>query len=544
MIWSLVKITLFVALIAALTFASSFLLEAGGEVRVAIGTIEFTLTPLAGVIGVLLILGAGWIVFRLVGLLIAVFRFFNGDDTAISRYFDRNRERRGYEALADGMIALASGEGRAAMAKATRAQKYLNRPELTLLVSAQAAEMAGETGRAQAYYKKLLADDRTRFVGVQGLLKQKLAEGDTDTALKLAQKAFALRPRHENTMNTLFQLQSGKADWKGARQTLGAERNAKMLPRDIFTRRDAVLALADAREKIETGDIEAGRLAAIEANRLSPDLVPAAVLAAEMQVLDKNPKAAIKLLKRAWSAAPHPDLAAAFADIEPDETPAARLTRFQPLLKLKPEDPETRLLAAELSIVAEDFPAARKALGDLAETAPTTRSLTIMAAIERGEGAPDRVVRGWLTKALGASRGPQWICSSCKHIHANWAPICENCASFDTLAWEQPPASAEAAPRSTDMLPLIVGALTDRTDPSPVPEAEIVLPAGASEDVPEPKPAEPAAPEIAATIEPELPKSEPKRDSKSDFATRIAAESDDMDGIVGDIHIISQSEKS
>jgi len=465
MLWSLIKIILFVAFITALTFGASYILDAGGEVRVALGTVEFTLTPLAGIIGVLLILLGGWIVFRLVGLLVAVFRFFNGDETAISRYFDRNRERRGFEALADGLMALASGEGKLALSKAARAEKYLQRPDLTLLISAQAAEMTGDTRRAQGYYKKLLTDDRTRFVGVHGLLKQKLAEGDTDTALKLAEKAFALRPKHEHVMDTLFTLQSQQHDWKGARATLAAKLRAKALPKDVHTRRDAVLALADAREKIESGEIEAGRIAALQANRLSPDLIPAAVLAAEMQVLDKAPKAAVKLLKKAWSAQPHPDLAAAFAEIEPNETPAARRARFQVLLKLRPDDPETRMLAAELAIVTEDFAAARKALGDLAETAPTTRSLTIMAAIERGEGSPDNVVRAWLTKALGASRGPQWICEKCHHIHTSWVPICESCGSFDTLTWKVPPKTSEGlASRPTDMLPLIVGALPDTRD--------------------------------------------------------------------------------
>jgi len=525
MIWSLVKIILFVGLIAALTFGAGYLIEAGGEVRLALGSVEFSLTPLAGLIGVILLLAAGWVVFRLLGLLLAVFRFFNGDETAISRYFDRNRERRGYEALSDGLIALASGEGKVAIAKASKAEKLLNRPDLTLLLSAQAAEMSGEGKRAQGYYKKLLADDRTRFIGVHGLLKQKLAEGDTDTALKLAGKAFALRPRHEKTLETLFLLQSGKANWADARKTLEAKLKAKTLPRDVYTRRDAVLALADAREKIENGDIEAGRIAALQANRLSPDLVPAAALAAELQVLDKNPKAAIKLLKRAWAAQPHPDLAAAFAEIAPDETAKERLTRFAPLLKINPDDAETRMLSAELLIVAEDFPAARKAMAGLADTNLTTRSLTIMAAIERGEGSPDKVVRGWLTKALSASRGPQWVCTSCKHIHAAWVPVCENCTGFDTLAWEVPPTIAQPASRSADMLPLIVGALEDRSNPvadTTIDDIQTAPPTAGAE----------------ATIAASTPDKSP---DKADITARMAKESDDMDGIIGDIHVIPKS---
>ncbi len=530
MIWSLIKIVLFVTLVAALTFGASYIIEAGGEVRIALGGIEFSLTPLAGLIAIIAVLLAGWLLFRIVGLLIAVLRFFNGDETAISRYFDRNRERRGFEALADGLMALASGEGKVALAKAAKAEKYLARPELTLLISAQAAEMSGETRRAQGYYKQLLADDRTRFVGVHGLLKQKLAEGDTDTAMKLAAKAFALRPRHGATIDTLFALQSEKADWKGARETLSAKLKIRALSKDVHTRRDAVLALAEAREKIETGEVEAGRIAAIHANRLSPDLIPAAVLAAEMHVLNGTGKAAVKVLKRAWSAQPHPDLAAAFADIMPDESPQERRTRFQTLLKLKPDDPESRMLAAELAIVTEDFPAARRALGDLAQTDPTTRSLTIMAAIERGEGAPDNVVRGWLTRGLGASRGPQWMCESCHHIHNQWVPVCENCGRFDTLAWKTPAASGEPVPRPSDMLPLIVGRLEDRPVDAPEPG-----PSGEAPHNPTPDSTSDLAPDLAPDSALAPGPHSSAKNQISEIATDI---SDDLDGILGDPHTI------
>ena len=70
-----------------------------------------------------------------------------------------------------------------------------------------------------------------------------------------------------------------------------------------------------------------------------------------------------------------------------------------------------------------------------------------MAAIERGQGAPDEVVRGWLAKALGASRGPQWVCGNCTHVHAAWAPVCENCGAFDTLDWKTPAHAARHRPR-------------------------------------------------------------------------------------------------
>lgn len=464
MLWSLLKIVLFVCIVAALTLGAGYLLEMGDVVLITVAGREFALTPLVAVVAALVLLLAVWLVLRLAGLLVATLRFLNGDETAITRYFNRRSERRGYEALSDSMLALAAGEGRLAIRKAQRAEGYLNRPELTNLLIAQGAEMSGDTNLATDALKQMVQDDRTRFVGIRGLIRQKLEAGDTDTALKLAERALAIRPQNAEMQDTLLGLQTKDEDWAGARSTLTAKLKSGTLPRDVHKRRDAVLALAHARDALAEGKIDAARKDATEANRMSPDLVPAAVMAARMAVEEGKPRVAVKLLRKAWDAAPHPDLAAAFAAIEPEESPEARLKRFRPLLTRHPDNPETRLLKAELMVSAEDFPGARAALGDLPESRPDARSLTLMAAIERGEGGEDRLVRAWLAKAVTASRGPQWLCGACGQVHGDWQPLCQNCETFDSLSWETPAQSEAALSSAAHMLPLIVGALEDRSD--------------------------------------------------------------------------------
>ncbi len=461
MLWSLIKIVVFVAVVAFLSWAAGFLLESHGGIQVTVLGTEYNLGPLESVIAVALLMFAVWLLLKVFTLLVATWKFLNGDETALSRYFDRNREKKGFEALSEGLMALASGEGRVAMAKAAKADKYLNKPALTNLLTAQAAELAGDSRKAEETYRKLVEEEQTRFVGVRGIMKQKLAAGDTETALKLAERAFALKPKHAETGDVLLQLQAAKEDWVGARQTLSAKLKHGQLPRDVHKRRDAVLALSEARDIIKGSNSIEAREAAIEANRLSPDLIPAAVMAAHSYIEQSKPKYAARVLQKAWTVHPHPDLAAAFAAIAPDETPPQRIKRFRALIKAKPDHPETRMLLSELHIANEDFPEARRALGDLNETDPTARSVTLMAAIERGEGGSDTVVKGWLARALTVSRGPQWICDSCQHIHAEWQPICENCKSFDTLAWKSPPMSEVAMPGGVQMLPLIVGAIED-----------------------------------------------------------------------------------
>ena len=475
MLWSLLKLLAFVAAVAGLTWGAAFLMEQSGGAVIVLGGTEISLTPLQLAIGLLLLGVLAWLLILLLGALGALIRFLNGDNTALSRHFSRRRRQKGLEEITDAAVALAAGDGKAALAKAQAANRHLDRPELTHLLIAQAAEMAGDTRRAEDTYKLLARHERTRFAGLRGLLRQRLAQGDDVTALRIAERAFEINPRHREIQDTLLRLQAESHDWAGARRTLGAQRKSGALPRDVHRRRDAVLALSQAADVIDESKSIEAREAAVEANRLSPDLIPAAVMAARQFIAEGNPRSATRILRKAWDVQPHPDLAAAFAEIVPDETPRQRLDRFRALTSIRTEHPETRMLVAERLIAAEDFPGARRALGDLPERQPTGRSLTLMAAISRGLGEDEAAVRGWLTRALAAPRGPQWVCDNCGRIHAQWVPVCQNCRAFDTLSWKAPPAEA-TLPSGTELLPLLV---RDRVGSSE--DASLPVPTDATE---------------------------------------------------------------
>src|SRR6056300_1417582 len=455
MLNSLFKILLFLVIVAGLSMGATYLMDTQntiiGNVMITIAGVEYTFSPLQAVMALIVLTVVIWIMLKILSFLVAVLKFINGDETAITRFFTRSRERKGYQALTDRLLALASGDAPVALSKARRAEGYLQNPSLTNLI----AEQAGDTNKAAQIYKALVKDPETQFVGVRGLLKQKLADGKTDVALKLAQKAFALKPKHEETQDLLLQLQAKTSDWTGARATLQAKMKQGKIPRDLHKRRDAVLALSQAQAVMdETNSVEQ-REAAIEANKLSPDLVPAACLAARNYIDQGNAKAAARIIKKAWTAQPHPDLAAAYSEITPDETPADRLKRFGQLAKANPDHLETRLTMAELNLVAEDFPAARRALGDAINNDPDARVLTIMAAIERGQGSDDAVVRAWLAKTLTAKHGPAWVCDKCNTVHSDWVPVCTSCDALDTLSWREPPASSVVSATALALAPLL-----------------------------------------------------------------------------------------
>jgi HemY protein len=434
MIWSLVRAGFFLGFAAALALALSWLLQVPGAVRIAFAGREVSATPVMFVLLLALLFLALWLLLRLSGLVAAGLRFLAGDTTAVSRYLDRNRERRGFDALTQSLLALQSGEADRAQAEALRAERLLGRPDLAQVLKAQAAEAGGNGALAEQAYRAMLGGPDTRFAGLLGLMKRRMAAGDHAKALKLAEKAAELRPRHPATLEALFALQTREADWAGARRTIGALTRAKIIPRAVSARREAVVLAASALAAQARGEAGVVALEAGEACRLAPGLVPAVALSAASLAAEGNLKGAQRLITRAWAREPHPLLAAAWAGFAAGETPSERRSRFEPLLKSGPTDHrEARLLTSELALAAEDFPAARRAFGT-GEPADR-RETAVAAALARGEGRPDDEVRALLTRAINAPPGPAWVCSNCGQVHDDWAALCTRCAGFDTLGW-------------------------------------------------------------------------------------------------------------
>jgi HemY protein len=405
MLISAIRVLMFLVLVGAGIWGVFHLIEDQGGITIQLAGQERFFSPIHFAVLVLIGLAGLWLTFRIVGFILAVLRFIDGDETAISRYFNRSRERRGLEAMAQGMAALAAGDARAARSKAEKAELLLQRPELTRLLNAQAAEMAGDDLRAETYYRALAEDPATSFIGVRGLLNRALEKDDTERALKLAESAATLRPREPSVLDTLYMLQSRKFDWAGARKTLDAQRRAGLLPKPESNRRDSMLALAQAEDAEELGEADQARKIALEAARLDPSNAEVVATAARHLVAAGSKRAAAKMIVEAWRRTPAPALAAAFAAIEPHESAHDRRQRFGKLLNAYPSHPESQLLASELALMTRDWAAARKSISMVEEEQPSARVCAIMAAISRGEGAPEAEVRGWLARALAAPRG-------------------------------------------------------------------------------------------------------------------------------------------
>ena len=71
MLWSLIKIVVFVAVVGALAWGAGYLLESQGGVQVTVMGTEYTFGPLQSVIAIVLLVVAVWLFLKVLSLLLA-----------------------------------------------------------------------------------------------------------------------------------------------------------------------------------------------------------------------------------------------------------------------------------------------------------------------------------------------------------------------------------------------------------------------------------------------------------------------------------------
>ncbi|MDE2227742.1 MAG: heme biosynthesis protein HemY [Alphaproteobacteria bacterium] len=408
-----------------------------------------------------LVLGAALVVFAL-GWSFALLRRLIAAPRNFVRARRERRRRDGYRALTYGMAAVAAGDPDEAERHARRANALLNEPPLTRLLAAQAAQLKGDAAAARDYFTAMLAEPETEFLGLRGLIVQALARGEDGVALKLAERARELRPRTAWVQRALIELEARAGRWDAAEARLAeAKRRAAIAPDESRHHRAAIL-LERGRAAQAAGRAGAALKLAGQAHHADPGFAPATAWYASLLAAEGSTRRARKAIEAGWRTAPHPALASAYGELHADESPLARIKRFERLHALKPDHVEGRVALAEAALKAKLWGEARRHLTeagiDRDDAAP--RLYRLMAMLEDAENGASGRARHWLERATQApSPDPAYACNVCGFETAKWTPLCPRCRSFDQLVWRLKPGRGDAALPSA--LPVAAGPSID-----------------------------------------------------------------------------------
>jgi HemY protein len=426
----MIRLVVFLVIAVALSLVAAWLADNPGRVAMT-----WQGTRVETSIAVLLV---GALLFgAIVITLFEIVRLLGGAPRRIGRRIRRSRTDKGYQALAQGLVAVAAGDSAAAKQLNRRADRLLGHAPPTLLLSAQTAQLAGDEGAARARFQEMLKHPETEFLGLRGLLAQAMKDGDWETALGLAQRASLRRPHTPWVLTTLFDLQTRSGLWTDALSTVADMARRKLIDRPTATRWRALLYHEQAAAQRAAGRPYDALHLARRAHKLQPDFAPIAVQASALAEQANQPRLARKVLERAWRTRPHPALAKAYVGLAGQSSASERLKLVERLHLLEPNQLESELALAEQAIAAKAWPTARAALERARRLGPTAKVYRLLAEVAQAEGDGDQA-RAWLAQAVDAAPDHAWLCESTGQVRAHWSAFGPD-GRFDSLRWGAPP---------------------------------------------------------------------------------------------------------
>ncbi len=427
----MIRTLIFIAFVGILTAAAVWLADRPGAVTLAWQGWRVDTSAAFLVFAVAAVSAAAALLYRL-------WLAFKRMPQAVRARRQSSHQQRGYRALTQGMVAVAAGDPNEALRQAKRADNLLGEPPLTMLLSAQAAQLNGDEVAANAYFTSMLDRPETAFLGLRGLLIQAERQGDSGKALEFANRAYELRPKTPWVLTTLFDLQAGEGQWQQALVTLEEAIRRGAVAADEGKRRKSVVLLCCSGEA-EAGDQPQDAYSyARKASSLTPDFLPATLrLLSLMAAAGKN-RPATRIIHNAWRRNPHPELARIYGTLTPGGDPLKKVNRFERLLEFNPEHRESHIALAEAALEAKLWGTARNHLQKVADVNPTARVCRLMAELEEAENGDGAAARQWLLRAASAEPETSWLCNVCGVTAAEWAPLCGKCESIGTLDWRTP----------------------------------------------------------------------------------------------------------
>ena len=349
------------------------------------------------------------------------------------------RRRRGYKALTQGMLAVAAGDATEAKRLSKKAGALLAEPSLTMLLSAQAAQLSGDEKAAGRFFEAMTEKPETKYLGLSGKLKQAIDEGDKDSALELAEQASSLMPKTDSVTATLFDLQIQNGDWAKAEETVKKSIKNKTVNTETGRRHRAILLYQRSLEDEIDGRLGDALQQSQKANNLAPDFVPAAVRTARLlQGAGKRRKAA-SIIEETWVSNPHPYLAEVMKDLAPGAGPQEMMRTLENLAGYNKDHVESHIAIAKSALAAGMWREAKEHLEAVSGENSSARICRYMAELVEAENSDVEASREWLRRASLAAPDSAWVCNNCGNTVADWEPVCERCKKFDCLEWQTPP---------------------------------------------------------------------------------------------------------
>ncbi len=364
----------------------------------------------------------------------------------ILKIYEADQRKKSFRALTRGLVAVAAGdEKRATRFAAQTKNLWPDLKGLPLLLEAQAARLRGEEGLAQNRFERLLKDKEAAFLGVRGLLKSALDEGNIERALDFARQAEKQHPKKLWIVEIVYALEIKNRLWTDVLRT---NHKLQKLNKDNLEKlkQDRIAIYLHHHDKAERkGDHKRSRSECETAYKLNPTYIPSALKYAAFLLRDGKHKKCADVVEKAWRQNTHPDLAQIWTRLAP--TPKGKnpekdneqtMAWFEKLIAIKPESAEGHMAAASAAMDLGHWGQAKAYLLTAEKLYPSARVYRLQAIVEQNSTHNDESIHRLMERAGAAFPDKRWVCQETGMIYDEWHAIAKPHGAFNTIKWDVP----------------------------------------------------------------------------------------------------------
>ena len=240
----MIRVLLFLAFIAAVAFGFVWIADRPGDIAITWQGRQIETSVLVAAVALVAVVAVAIFLWSIIRTILR-------SPDLIGMFLSHRRGVRGYLAISRGLVAVGSGDVRAAQRASDEASRIAPGEPLALLLDAQCAQLSGDRAAAEHAFRKMAEREDTKLLGLRGLYIEAQRRQDHAAARAYAEEAANASPSLGWAGQAVLEFRSTAGDWTGAQAALDRNSRYNLIDKADYKRQRAVLitarALADRR---------------------------------------------------------------------------------------------------------------------------------------------------------------------------------------------------------------------------------------------------------------------------------------------------------
>ena len=378
----------------------------------------------------------GLIIIIIICLVLQRFIFFLKQSKQKYKFYkERLSFEKGHDSFVQGMVALANKDYKKVIVESKNANKYLKNKSLSLLLTSETLKIEKKFDQLNDVYEEMLSSSDMKLLGLRGLMEQNLRAQDYHHAFVYGEKLFYINPKIDKLYETLINIIGKTNNWQKLIHLSDQSLKYKIINKKTYLENKSIAYFEIAKIKCKSFEQESIELME-KALSLKDNFPPFVNFYIQLLINDNKFEKAKKVLKKAWSVFPHPQLKQ-HIQVLAKELKISYLELVKHICSNAKDNYETKILLTECHIEKQSWNEARNQIKSLLDHKPSREICLLMAKIEEGYSGDPQKINAWVSRSNVGKLSKIWVCHISGISQTHWSSVSKE-GYFNSLEWKYP----------------------------------------------------------------------------------------------------------